>query len=112
MCGGLCPKVLIHQRPPHHAYSGGMRPIRLAGQSGFDLGFFRCEHLHGPIRRNRLDAICRLDWFWSGAAVRDGNDEWIMESGQASSQNPGSVNSVALPLWPGRAQDIEWIVED
>ena len=54
----------------------------------------------------------RLDWFWSGAAVRDGNDEWIMESGQASSQNPGSVNSVALPLWPGRAQDIEWIVED
>jgi hypothetical protein len=50
----------------------------------------------------------RLDWLWSGAAARNESDEWVMESGQSSSQNPGSANSIELPLWPGRAQEIEW----
>ncbi len=45
--------------------------------------------------------LCKLDWFWKGAATKDANGGWSLDPGSADypHTNPAGVDSTDLPQW-------------
>jgi hypothetical protein len=53
-----------------------------------------------------------LTWYWFGVASKDGSGDWSLDTWDAPSNAPASVDWVSLPVWDDYFSNLEPVEEE
>ncbi len=71
---------------------------------------FKTYLMYQPNGANSIwVTLAAVEWYWKGAAGLDNTGTWVIVGKSGSSTNPASYDSIHLPEWKGRLQDLQWV---